>query len=84
MSNAGTLFDCDLLSVFCKIVIPFPKGTIVNLSNGNIAIVQQTLPGFPLRPIVKIVKSEYKNKIGSIVNLIDSLSIVISHIQYEV
>ena len=84
MSNAGTLFDCDILSVFCKIVIPFPKGTIVNLSNGNIAIVQQTLPGFPLRPIVKIVKSDRPNEIGSEINLVDTLSIVISHIQYNV
>jgi len=84
MCNAGTLFDYDMINVFCKIVIPFPQGTIVSLSNGDIGVVEQTLPNFPLRPIVKIVKSEYKNKIGSIVNLIDSLSIVISHIEYEI
>lgn len=84
MSNAGTLFDYNMINVFCKIIIPFPQGTIVSLSNGDIGVVEETLPNFPLRPIVKIVKSEYKNKIGSIVNLIDSLSIVISHIQYEI
>ena len=84
MCNAGTLFDYDIIKTFCKIVIPFPQGTIVSLSNGDIGIVEQTLPNFPLRPIVRIVKSEYPNKIGSIINLIDSLSIVISHIQYEV
>ena len=84
MSKAGTLFDYDIINVFCKIVIPFPQGTIVSLSNGDIGVVEETLPNFPLRPIIKIVKSQCENKIGSIVNLIDSLSIVISHIQYEV
>ena len=84
MSNAGTLFDYDMINIFCKIVIPFPQGTIVSLSNGDIGIVEETLPNFPLRPIVKIVKSEYPNEIGSKINLIDTLSIVISNIQYEI
>ena len=57
MSNAGTMFDYDIVNTFCKIVIPFSQGTLVNLSNGDIAVVQETLPNFPLRPIVKIIKS---------------------------
>lgn len=84
MSNAGTLFDYEMINVFCKVVIPFPQGTIVSLSNGDIGVVEETLPNFPLRPIVKIVKSDRKNKIGSKVNLIDTLSVVISNVQYEV
>ena len=84
MSNAGTLFDYDMINIFCRIVIPFPQGTIVSLSNGDIVIVEKTLPNFPLRPIVKIVKSNCQNKIGSIINLIETLSIVISDIRYEV
>jgi len=84
MSNAGTLFDYDMINIFCRIVIPFPQGTIVSLSNGDIGIVEKTLPNFPLRPIVKIVKSNCQNKIGSIINLIETLSVVISDIRYEV
>lgn len=84
MSNAGTLFDYDMLNVFCKIVIPFPQGTIVSLSNGDIGVVEETLPNFPLRPIVRIVKSERLDEIGSKINLIDALSIVISDIRYEI
>ena len=68
----------------CKIVIPFPQGTIVSLSNGDIGVVEKTFPNFPLRPIVKIVKSERQNEIGSKINLIDTLSIVISNIKYEI
>lgn len=84
MSNAGTLFDYDIVNVFCKIIIPFPKGTIVSLSNGDIGIVEETLPNFPLRPIVKILKSEDDNKIGSEINLVKYLSIVISNVRYEI
>ncbi|AWK50316.1 HD family phosphohydrolase [Clostridium beijerinckii] len=84
MSNAGTLFDYDMINIFCRIVIPFPQGTIVSLSNGDIGIVEKTLPNFPLRPLVKIVKSNCQNKIGSIINLIETLSIVISDIRYEI
>ena len=84
MSNAGTLFDFDLVNVFCKVIIPYPKGTIVSLSNGDVGIVEQTIPNFPLRPIVKIVKSDSSENIGSQVNLIDNLSIVISEIKYEI
>lgn len=84
MSNAGTLFDYEIVNVFCKIIIPFPKGTIVSLSNGDIGVVEQTLPNFPLRPIVKIVKSDDSDKIGSQINLVNYLSIVISDVRYEV
>ena len=83
MSNAGTLFDFDMINVLCKIIIPFPQGTIVSLSNGDIGIVEKTFPNFPLRPLVKIVKSDVSDNIGSELNLIDNLSIVISNVQYE-
>ncbi|WP_297420390.1 HD-GYP domain-containing protein [Clostridium sp.] len=84
MSKAGTLFDYDMINVFCKIVIPFPQGTIVSLSNGDVGVVEETLPNFPLRPVVKIVKSERPSKVGSKINLVDNLSIVISHIKYDI
>lgn len=84
MSNSGTLFDHNMLDVFCKVIIPFPQGTIVNLSNGDIGVVEETLPRFPLRPIIKILKSEHPNKVGSKINLIDTLSVVISSVRYEI
>ncbi|EHI97007.1 metal dependent phosphohydrolase [Clostridium sp. DL-VIII] len=84
MSNSGTLFDYDMISTFCKIIITFPQGTIVSLSNGDIGVVEETFPNYPLRPMVKILKSKRPNKIGSKINLIENLSIVISNIQYEI
>jgi HD-GYP domain-containing protein (c-di-GMP phosphodiesterase class II) len=83
MSNAGIMFDYDLVNTFCKIVIPFSKGTIVNLSNGDIVIVEETLPNFPLRPIVKIIKSHRLYTVGTKINLIDEISITITRIIYD-
>jgi HD-GYP domain-containing protein (c-di-GMP phosphodiesterase class II) len=83
MSNAGRMFDYDMVNTFCKIVIPFSKGTLVELSNGDIAVVQETLPNFPLRPIVKIIKSSNPNIITTKINLINETSIVITNIRYD-
>lgn len=84
MSNAGKKFDYDIVNTFCKIVIPFSKGTLVDLSNGDIAIVQETIPNFPLRPIVKTLKSSVIDRIDKEINLIDEVSIVITNIRYDI
>ena len=84
MSNAGTMFDYDIVNTFCKIVIPFSQGTLVNLSNGDIAVVQKTLPNFPLRPIVKIIKSSKIDTIDQEINLIHEISITITSVRYEI
>lgn len=84
MSNVGTTFDFNIVNVFSKVIIPYPSGTIVSLSNGDIGIVKETLPNFPLRPIIEIVKSNNVRHVGSIINLIETLSVVISHVQYEI
>lgn len=83
MSNAGKMFDYDIVNTFCKIVIPFSKGTLVELSNRDIAVVQETIPNFPLRPIVKILKSSNADIINKEINLINEISLVITSIKYE-
>lgn len=83
MSNAGKKFDYEIVNIFCKIVIPFSKGTLVDLSNGDIAVVQETIPNFPLRPIVKILKSSRPGSVNTEINLISETSVVISNIRYE-
>ena len=83
MSNAGTKFDYNIVSVFCRIVIPFPKGTIVELSTGEIARVEETIPNYPLRPIVRIIQSKRVSRVGDRVSLLEELSVVITSIKYE-
>lgn len=84
IANAGTLFDYDMVNTFCKVVIPFAKGTLVDLSNGDIAVVQETLPNFPLRPTVKILKSSNPDSINKELSLIHELAITITNIRYDI
>jgi HD-GYP domain len=84
IANAGTLFDYDMVNTFCKVVIPFAKGTLVDLSTGDIAVIQETLPNFPLRPIVKVLKSSNPDSVNRELNLIDEISITIKNIRYDI
>ena len=83
MSNSGTFFDPSIVEVFSKVIIPYPVGTLVSLSNGDIGVVKKTVPNFPLRPIIEVVKSDNKNNVGKVLNLIEKLSIVILNIEYS-
>lgn len=81
MSHAGTLLDFEMVKIFSRVIVPFPSGTIVKLSNGDLGEVQETLPNFPLRPNIKILKSNSNFKEGSVISLIDELSLVISNVE---
>lgn len=83
MSNAGTMFDYNIVNIFCRIVIPYPEGTIVEISTGEVAIVKETIPGFPLRPIVKIIESPRVSRIGDQIDLIKEISIVITKVKHD-
>lgn len=83
LGNADKMFRFDIVNIFSKVIVPYPEGTMVKLSNGDIAIVQGTPCDYPLRPIVKVIKSEEKEKEGSIIDLAESLSLVISNIEYN-
>lgn len=83
MSNAGTLFDYELISIFCRIIIPYPKGTLVKLSTGEIAKVEETIPNFPLRPIIRILKGPMESRVNERISLLKELHIVITEIIYD-
>lgn len=55
MGGSGSLFDPDIVRAFTKQVIPYPVGTIVNLSNGLCGIVIKVYPECSTRPKIKII-----------------------------
>jgi len=83
MANAGSMFDYEMVVIFTKLIVPFPFGTIVRLSNGDIGIVQETPVSYPLRPTIKIMKSSNHESEGNCVSLVTELSLVISGIEYN-
>ncbi|HEY5524439.1 MAG TPA: HD-GYP domain-containing protein [Clostridium sp.] len=83
MANVGSMFDYEMVTIFTKLIVPFPFGTIVRLSNGDIGIVQETPVSYPLRPTIKIVKSSNHESEGDCISLVHELSLVISGIEYN-
>lgn len=84
MAGGDTDFDYGMVSVFAKVVVPYPEGTIVNLSTGETAVVEDVDLLFPGRPTVRIVKSDDHNNVGRAYDLVQELNIVIKSIQYDV
>lgn len=85
MASGGTLFDYNMVLAFSKVVVPYSEGTLVRLTNGSIAIVEENHPNYPLRPKLKIVKTIDDSKKKNIhVDLMEELDIVIDGVQYDV
>ena len=55
MGGCGTMFDKEIVEVFAKYVAIYPKGTMVELSNGQQAVVVENNRNDRLRPKIKLM-----------------------------
>lgn len=58
MGCADTHFDYEILQHFIKIIVAYPIGTFVKLSNGKLAVVVKNYPENIIRPLIRIVNSD--------------------------
>lgn len=80
MSMVGIGFKYDIIRSFFNIIIPYPIGTLVRLSDGRIGVVESLPSGFLFRPVIKIVK-QIANRIDiTEVNLLDNSSLTIKEV----
>ncbi len=78
MKNVGTLFDLNYVSIFLQQIAIYPNGTTVKLSTGETALIKEQNKNMPLRPIVRVIRDKYDNKVDYYdVNLLEELSIII-------
>lgn len=84
MANGGSQFDYEMVKAFSRIIVPYPEGSIVRLSTNEFAVVDEVFSNYPLRPKVKIVKSNIPARINSFVNLVQALDVVIEDQVYVV
>jgi HD-GYP domain-containing protein (c-di-GMP phosphodiesterase class II) len=54
MFNRGTQFDSEVTNIFLENFAPFPIGTVVQLSNGEIGIVTANNESLMMRPCVRL------------------------------
>lgn len=71
-ASGGTQFDFRVVQAFLQCVEPYPVGTLVWLSSGDVACVIQSNPSLPLRPAVALIPS------GQKIALKEELSLVIT------
>ena len=57
IGSAHVYFDGAVVDAFLRKIEPYPIGSVVRLSNGEVGIVINTFDELPLRPTVKIIKS---------------------------
>lgn len=60
MGSSGSAFDVSIVEAFLKKVSPYPIGSCVKLSNGEIAIIVEQNDFHPLRPIVRLFSNPEK------------------------
>ncbi|MDW5299400.1 MAG: HD-GYP domain-containing protein [Sedimentibacter sp.] len=58
MGCADTHFDYEILKSFLKIIVAYPIGTFVKLSNKNLAVVVKNYPENIMRPIIRIINED--------------------------
>lgn len=83
-ASGGTHFDYEIVKAFASVVIPYPEGTLVELSSGDIGVVEEVYPHYPLRPKLKIIKSSIKSKVGTLIDLVSELDLVINGVVYTI
>lgn len=59
-TGADTLYDSQMVSLFRKVVVLYPNGTVVNTSDNREGIVVLQNAGLGDRPVIRIVKENEK------------------------
>ncbi len=63
MASAGPHLDLELVRTFERRVAPYPIGTTVKLTTGEIGVVKNVKYGFTMRPTIKILFDKEGNKL---------------------
>jgi hypothetical protein len=58
LASGGTWFDFKIIQAFAKCVVPYPPGALVELTNGQAALVVRSSPSHPYVPVVRIVGTD--------------------------
>lgn len=82
MACAGTAFDSELISIFTKKINPYPPGSLVELTTGQVAVVESVPSGFPLRPKISLITGTSGNYRYEIRDLLEENTLVIKKMIY--
>jgi len=78
MGSSGSSFDIEIVKAFLQKVSPYPVGSCVKLSNGQIGVIVRQTELHPLRPVIRLFNEP--NVIWDLYNQRDLQNIVIENI----
>jgi hypothetical protein len=64
VSQAGNLFDFNVVNSFVASVAAYPTGALVITNQEEVGIVLRQNPKCPTRPVIRIIKDKDGNKPG--------------------
>jgi len=83
VGTAGSHFPAEITTIFSKKINPYPRGSLVKLSDGRVAVIDKVQSGFPLRPTVRIISEVLGKYVYSPLNLMENNSIIIEKTIYS-
>lgn len=83
MGGIDKYFEYEYVKAFIRKVIPYPEGSLVSLSNGEIAVINKVNNEFPLRPQIKVIKKFNDRKELIDIDLIREKNLTIVGVHYE-
>lgn len=84
MGCADTHFDYEILKKFLKVIVAYPVGTFVKLSDKNVAVVVKNNSENIMRPVIRIINKD--GTVGEDVDLLydlNSMNITITDMAYD-
>lgn len=84
IEKSDTLFEPELVQKFIQHIAIYPNGSMVAVSDGATAIIKEQNQGFPLRPVIRVIKDSLGRNIKPYeVDLMKVLSLTITDSQLE-
>ena len=79
---SGIWFDSDIVDAFLQLIAVYPVGSRVKTNQGELGIVMRQNAHFPERPIIRIIKDQYGQDMGTekVVDLIKETTVVIQEV----
>lgn len=80
LTGSGTSFDADTVRHFRNTFAIYPLGCCIKLSNGENGYVIRQNPGFPDRPVIRIMEEDNSSKQFYEIDLLKNFNLVIESI----
>lgn len=84
LASSMNQLDPRLVKKFVQIIVPYPIGTVVKLTNGEVGVVEEIEMDYPLRPKVKVVKQDGRKIKLFTRDLMVENNLLIKSIEYEI